>query len=298
MKISKDKKIAIIAGNRLGDGLIIQLICYNLYLNGYDITLFNTPLLTLKNWFSWAKIKPFFNEKDSNEHLKDFDVLIYQHKSRHFKESEKLNKETHVLYGDKLFMQRKSLVDIYFQYCQNVLKLEKLNRSNGVEINPSLKHRKNKKRIIIHPSSLRPEKNWPKDKFVLLAKKLKSLGYQPIFTVSPPEKQEWSFLEKDGQQLIIFEKLNDLASYIYESGYMIGNDSGIAHLTSSINIPALALFIRRGVAARWRPNFLPATAVLPLIKLPGPKLQEKFWKKLLSVNRVVKKFKKTTLSFP
>lgn len=290
--IPKDKQIAIVAGDRLGDGLILLLMAYNFHLNGYKVTFINSPLLTLKEWFPWAKIEPHFPQKETSEKLKDFDVLIFQHHNRHAREPITPNQERYILYGNSLYMKRRSLVDIYFDACKLVFKLPKLVRSNGIEIPKDLQYRQNKKRIVLHPVSLRPEKNWPKEKFIQLGKELIRLGYEPQYIVSPSEEKDWADLRDLGFDLVVFQKLSDVATYIYESAYLIGNDSGLAHLASTLNIPSVPLFIRPGVVKRWRPNFYPCFPVVPWLHLPGPKLKERYWKQIVSVNYVLRIFKR------
>ncbi|MCH9634120.1 MAG: hypothetical protein S4CHLAM7_08630 [Chlamydiae bacterium] len=289
-------KIAIVAGNRLGDGLILQALSYNLYLNKYDVTFFNTPLLTLKDWFPWAKIKPHFPKEETREQVKDFQTVIFQHPNHHANEDLCEGSQKIVLYGPR-YLKKKSLLDLYLKGCAEQFQLPSVTRSNGILIPSSLEHRKHKNRVVIHPSSLRSEKNWPREKFIQLAHKLKEWGYDPQFTVSPKEAPAFDHLKSEGFTLITLPKLTQLAAYIYESGFMIGNDSGIAHLASNINIPAIALFIRPGVAKRWHPNFSKSYPVVPWIPLPGPKLKERFWKQRLSVNSVLRNFKKAAKDF-
>ncbi len=292
------RKVALIAGNRLGDGLILRVMAHNLEQNGYEVTLYNTPLLTLRNLFPRADIRPNFPVQESETLLKEYDLLIYQHGDKHAKTGASLDYPHLVLYGKPLYMKKKSLIDIYMDCLKKVFYLPLLQRSNGMGMPPSSVYRKYKKRVIIHPTSLRPEKNWPEEKFLSLARKIKEKGYEVQFTVSPNEKKNWDHVEKKGFPLVLFERLDDLAAYLHESGYMIGNDSGIAHLASNLRIPTLVLFIRPGVAKRWKPGFFPSEAVLPRIHLPGPKLKELFWKKMIGVPQVYRRFCKLVKKYP
>lgn len=291
--IHTSSKIAIVAGNRLGDGLILNLIHYNLHLNGYQVTFYNSPLLSLKSWFPWAKIEPHFEMDQTPEVLKNYDTVIFQHPNRHAKQAPKNPAQQKIiLYGEPLFMKRRPLLDIYYDTCKQLLNLPTVIRSNGIQIPSSLKHRKYTKRIIIHPETLRIEKAWPREKFFQLAKQLKEMGYEPHFVVSPQEESKWQAVKDLNFPLIAFNQLEQLAAFIYESAYMIGNDSGVAHLASNVNIPTFALFIRPGVAKRWQPSFSTSYPILPWLHLPGPKLKERFWKQLISVDDVLRSFKK------
>lgn len=296
--IHRNSQVAIVAGNRLGDGLILNLIHYNLVLNGYKVVFFNSPLLSLQEWFPWAQIEPHFEQRETTEKLKGFDTVIFQHPNRHALEpASSVAQQRLVLYGEPLYMQKKPLLDIYFETCKDLLNLPKVVRSNGLMIPKSLHYRKYAQRVIIHPETARIEKMWPKEKFIETATSLRDKGYEPHFVVSPQEQHKWTDLFEKGFKLHAYEDLKDVAHLIYESGFMIGNDSGIAHLASNLGIPTLALFIRPGVAKRWRPAFSKSYPLMPWLHLPGPKLKEKYWKQLLSTKRVLKRFEKVSKTF-
>ncbi len=72
-----------------------------------------------------------------------------------------------------------------------------------------------------------------KEKFLKVAAWLSREGYDPVFTVAPYEQSEWS-----GP---LFPQLEDLASFLYESGAFLGNDSGTGHLASLLKIPHLII---------------------------------------------------------
>lgn len=288
--INATSKVAIVAGNRLGDGLILNLVHYNLVLNGYDVTFFNSPLLTLKDWFHWGRFVPHLEVSQMQEALKPFDTVIFQHPNLYHKIPPSYHAQQRlVFYGEPLFMQKKPLLDIYLETCRDWLNLPKVIRSNGLIVPKSLQHRKYPKRVIIHPETARPEKTWPREKFIELAFKLKQEGYDPQFVVSPQEASHWQDLSFP---LHALPKLSDLAALLHESGFMIGNDSGVAHLASNVFVPTFALFIRPGVAKRWVPSFSSSYPLLPWLHLPGPKLKEKYWKQLISVSFVLKRFLK------
>ncbi|MDR5738231.1 hypothetical protein [Caballeronia sp. LZ016] len=55
-------------------------------------------------------------------------------------------------------------------------------------------------------------------------------------------------------------------------------------------MPTLTLFMRRGLARSWRPGWGPGAIVLPPALVPSAALRERFWKRLLSVRRVMAAF--------
>ena len=87
-----------------------------------------------------------------------------------------------------------------------------------------------------------------------------------------------------------FASLSEIASWLYESAYFIGNNSGIGHLASCLGVPTLSITARYGDARLWRPSW----GQNEIIYLPpwiiSRKLKEKLWQKLISVKMVLKKF--------
>ncbi len=290
--LSSKAKVAVVPGNRLGDSLLFSVLTYNLKKNGYYATTFSNILLQMQSWFPNTNLHPLPGVEEGKNTFQPYDLIIHQHPNHLSKQPSCPHQTVEVLYGTRFYMQRKSLIDVYMDVCRQTLELPQLDRSNGIVIPKNLTFRKVNKRIILHPTSLRKEKNWPAEKFTALAKSLKDMGYQPIFIVSPEEKPSWNWLIDQGFELSIFASLSDLAAFIYESGYMIGNDSGIAHLASNVGIPTVSLFIRPGVARRWRPNFYAGKVILPGLHLPGRKLKERYWKRLVSVSKVLTNFKR------
>lgn len=79
-------------------------------------------------------------------------------------------------------------------------------------------------KIVVHPFSASPNKNWPLAKFEELAARL---GAE--FAV-----------RRDGSPLI--EDLYELACWLAHAKIYIGNDSGITHLAAAVGTPVVALF--------------------------------------------------------
>jgi heptosyltransferase-3 len=174
-------------------------------------------------------------------------------------------------------------------FCKTILKLD--NVSKEIEISPpeELMHRKYSERIIIHPTSSKNEKNWVPMKFVKLARLLRQQGWDPVFVMSPPERAAWQKLINNEFLLPIFPTLDELAAFVYESGLMIGNDSGVGHLASCLNIPTLTIMnTNPGSSMRWRPGWAYGELVYPTISLNV--LNRRYWKCFLSVKKVFNEF--------
>jgi heptosyltransferase-3 len=79
-------------------------------------------------------------------------------------------------------------------------------------------------RIVVHPFSGSPKKNWPLDRFEAVAQRLGA---------------EWA-VGRDGTPRI--EDLFELACWLRGAKLYIGNDSGITHLAAAVGTPVVALF--------------------------------------------------------
>lgn len=162
---------------------------------------------------------------------------------------------------------------------------------NGIVAPATLKHRRHRHRVVIHPEASTHDKRWSPARFIALGKRLQALGYEVCFVIAPNERERWHGLEQRGIAAPHFDDLHALACWLYESGWFIGNDSGIGHLASNLSIPTISLFRRRAVAERWRPAWGTVRVVLPRQWIPTARLKEKFWREALTCRRVVKVFR-------
>lgn len=159
----------------------------------------------------------------------------------------------------------------------------------------NLVYRKNLQRVTIHPTSSSKNKNWPPNRFIKLARKLRNHNWEPVFCVAPKEWNEWNNLLQNEFPLFQFPQLSDLAAFIYESAFMIGCDSGPGHLASCLAIPTLTIWkklekLSRPYSHRWRPGWGFGLVIAPKFKTPIFNTQ--LWKYLISVTRVYDSFKK------
>jgi ADP-heptose:LPS heptosyltransferase len=103
-------------------------------------------------------------------------------------------------------------------------------------------------------------------------------------------------MDKDAaQRLHSFDRLADVAAWIAESGWFIGNDSGLGHLASALGVPTLSLFMRRGIARTWRPNWGRGAIVLPYNLFVVGALKERYWKMALTGRSVLRSFDRLRL---
>ncbi len=272
MQLRTRSKVAVIAARGLGDGLLSLILSNNLMRSGHVVTTYSTILCQMRDWFPGHMIASF-NEIDfsTTDHVIAADHSLIR----------KSNEKTLILF-EREFDKSKSMVE------NLVIAAAKLGleatAETGVMIPPKLEHRRYAKRVILHPMSSAVHKNWHPEGFRALSKRLLLLGFDPVLCVGPEEKECWP-------EARTFPTISDLAAFIYESGVVIGNDSGLGHLASLLDIPTLSLFARKSYSRLWRPAWNRGIVVTPNIPLIGASMKQRYWKNFLTVSQVLKNFK-------
>jgi heptosyltransferase III len=306
------KKCAVFSCCGLGDGIVIMTLSHNLLINGNSVDTYHNKLGSLSSWFSNLPIKKYPLIEDIDQIINKYDQLFISYDAssefvmtlidkgkKIFPEkifvlnpcpSKKIGGQPY--YKDALFTPKLSFVDNLCDFCKDILHLPKIQKENGI-VNPyDLINRKYRKKIAIHPTSGKEGKNWPIESYVKLALHLKEKGHDPIFVMSNEEKE--NFIKLEDIDVVGFDNYNDLAKYIYECGYFIGNDSGIGHLASSLLIPTVSIFRNHRTAKLWRPGFFNGIVLYPYSIIPNIspfRYRDKNWKKLISKARVYRAFK-------
>ena len=285
-------RIAVISAQGIGDALILSIASRHLQGLGHEVTTFSRHLPLFRNWLIPGRYEPVLKD------LGSFDAIILQHDNSPlakeivalrptvavyiFYTNYRTSKHGPLLEGfDFPFDETRSMVENTVQGLK-VLFGGNVQKFNAIYPPPGLIFRKHPKRIVIHPTSTSEEKNWPREKFLQLAHALEKKGFEPVFSVSPQERNNWSSP--------LFPSLGDLANFLYESGGFIGNDSGPAHL----NIPALVISGQERRAKLWRPDWGPAECLHAPRYLPNFKhfrLREHKWKQFITTRSVLNKFK-------
>ncbi|MCH9608879.1 MAG: hypothetical protein S4CHLAM45_06040 [Chlamydiales bacterium] len=291
MLLKTKSKIGVVCADGIGDGLLSMIVSHNLALSGHDVTTFSSHLCELKRWFPKKRIKPFPIEEGFNSVFSKFDTLVIADHA--------LLNEHHDFDNEMIFLKEsefdrsQTMVDNLAMVCREKLKLPYCLKENGLVVPTGLTKRKNSDRIIVHPMSTSHKKNWLPKKFFALCDRLLTSGYEPALCMSPKEKESWA-RELQGSEILLphFSTLDDLATYIYESGVMIGNDSGLGHLASCLGIPTISLFARKSYSRLWRPGWGEGLVIHPPRLLFGARLKQKSWKHLLTVRRTWRGFLK------
>ena len=315
------KKAAVFSHNGLGDGINCLVLSNNLHLNGFEVDTYQNVIGSLKNWVPHLCVKLYPSIEELPKILHSYDLFfvvwndssefvnkLIQEGKRRFPERMKViylygspNIVNEPYYADCLTNSVASIAENMRIIVEKVLHLPKLTKSNGFIAPFGLTFRRHPKRVVIHSTSSRPTRNWPKEKFIKLALYLKKEGYQPVFVPGPEEIQNWEDLKEFRLEVAEFSTLDALARYIYESGYLIGNDSGLGHLASALGIPTMSLFRRKTWAKMWAPSFAQSVVVAPSNLVPnirGFRLRDRYWQKFVTVNMARRGFERLVQIYP
>ncbi len=176
------------------------------------------------------------------------------------------------------------------RFSQNKLHFSEAVIHNGITLPKGVISRKYPKRVVLHPTSSRPGKNWPQEKFLTLATLLEEEGFEPVFILSKGEKASWPEMPFSAPD---FETLSEVAAFIAESGSMIGNDSGIGHLASCLGLSTVTICRSKLTADFWRPAWTKGSVITPPAFLPnlkGLRIRDNHWKRFISPQRVLRTF--------
>ncbi len=277
-------KIGIVCAPGIGDTLILHIVSHHLALAGYEVTTF-TP----HRFGKWLEGYRF-----SFDGFEEMDALFLQHdNSARARAIHALEIPVYTFYGSHKNDKHRPLQKGFDYVCNpnqtmvenvvaaiNTLFHIPANRENGLKPPPGLVHRRYKKRAAIHTGSGHPAKNWALEKFEKCAAWMQKEGLEPLF-------------------LPQFPSLEALLSFIYESGYFMGNDSGPGHIASYFNIPHLIIGPEEKQMRLWRPGWGKGEVVLPPQWIPnwkGFRLRKNHWKKFITTGMAINCFKNNVLS--
>ena len=278
----------------LGDAIIYCVIVNNLCKAGYQVTVYHNLLYDLRGWHQNASFKPRLSPAQVVESVERHDVVVMLDDHCGFNDEEKkyyfpkmvvfsmrrvsardqydVKPYLEGRYGNTgqydavmrlatidnqgLYTKNKteSMVERGVNTCRHYLGFNNVDPEVSWNMPATLVRAKHSKRVVLHPLSGSQAKNWYLSRFIKLAKKLKKLGWQPVFMVAPHEYD--SFKAQLGGEFSLpkFGSLLASAEFLYESAAVIGNDSGVGHLASSMNVPVLTLYCRNKAFA-WRPGW-------------------------------------------
>ncbi|MGC1878952.1 MAG: glycosyltransferase family 9 protein [Rhabdochlamydiaceae bacterium] len=302
------KKCAVFSCLGLGDGLIALVLSNNLSLNGWEVTTFHPFLKNFQKWFPHLPLSPFPPQEELESVLKNYDrfFLIYEkspwmqavltHCQNHDLEQTMVLNPIATPHRDYPYWEqgrfdgRRSFVENLYTFCHEILKFTVVTKGNGITIPDGVQPRRFKNRVVIHPTSSRNGKNWTVEKYLKLGVELQARGFHPSLILTEEERLGSNFKGLDAP---LFSDPLEMTAFVCESGYMIGNDSGVGHLASCLGLPTVTICRSEQNGRFWRPAWAPGKVITPskwIPNLKGLRWRDKHWKQWISVRKVLSDF--------
>ena len=297
-------RCAIFSCKGLGDGLIILTLSHNLQINGYETVTFHPFLGQMQSWLPHLPIQPFPQEDELQgfdrffivyekspwmQKVLDFCLARYKEKTCVINPIATRNQD-YPFWEQARFDGAFSFVDNLLRFSKEIVHLKDVIKGNGIVPPSGVALHKYARRVVIHPTSSREGKNWSKDKYVQLVSLLQNKGFDPVFLLTEEESQAW---EDTDVVKAVCQDLGEMAALVAESSYMIGNDSGIGHLASCLNIPTVTICRNKMTARFWRPSWAEGRVCCPPSWIPNMKmlrLRDKYWQKWIAPSTVLRGF--------
>jgi heptosyltransferase III len=301
---------AVLPALGIGDALLMMIASHQLKMEGYNVTTYHDSLPGLLPWFPGHDIQSLPPNDLLIEVLTPYDLVIVENDNSPKIRGmiEELRPQLSIFYptylstkhaplasSDRDFDRDLPMAENIANAIASLIDLPAASKDNGLSPPSHLAFRSKKDQVLIHPTSRLPEKNWKAEGFMNVAFELKIKGMTPIFCVSPAERAEWEFVERQGFSLASPPTLAALAELVYESGYVIGNDSLIGHLASNLGVPTLIIAGDEKRMRLWRPGWHQGQLVLPPPYLPNWKflrLRENHWQNFITPEKVLRNFDK------
>jgi ADP-heptose:LPS heptosyltransferase len=90
---------------------------------------------------------------------------------------------------------------------------------------------------VLHPFASAPEKCWPAERFLELARYLALWGINPVFLAGPDDD-----VSMFAGQHVFQGSLAETKALLSRAALFVGNDSGPAHMAAAFAVPSLVLF--------------------------------------------------------
>lgn len=295
------KKFAVVCGGRIGDGLLMQIAANHLRNLGIEVVTFSNQLTELIDWFPGFTFLKQPKIEDIQASLESFDGIILQFDNTvKAKKIQSLFKNVYILYGSVPLEKHPLLkpgFDLKFDptICvaeniaysmQTLFPDGESDLDNGIKPLSHLVRNRFPNRVAIYPTSFSPANCWRENSFLKLKDQLEQSGWDPVFITPRIDAQKWGAPK--------FEGLSELAAFLYESSYLIGNDAGPGHLASNLGIPTVIVGSSKEHLTFWRPGWHRGELAHPPNWTTKTKLTRDNWNLFISLNRVIKQFKKLT----
>ena len=287
--ITLSQRIGLFTGPRIGDALISMVSAENLRRVGHSVIVYSDPMHGLSRWFPNMRIEPLPSVENRDEILSQLDVLLHTFDSDVLPEAVG---HPGLIVLDRLPIYRAILApqaEVHREICGLIFGVVESTIDNGMRC-PLLNMRKDDQRIMIHPTANCPNKLWSPKSFIKVGRLLLDRGLSPEFVTSPSEIDSTKWIEDMGFNRFSVNDLDSVAERLASARAFIGNDSGIAHLASSVGLPVVAFYWRRKIAIRWKPGWSNTETLIPAVPLLIKQLKLRFWRNFITPKHVMSAF--------
>lgn len=290
----------VIPAKGLGDALLMMISSHQLRSCGYAVDTFHPAFQQLSQWFPahsflrevpWEALPNYdliIVENDNGSIVKRLTALRPKIKLSVFYPTYQATKHGTLDHLDCKFESTLPMADNIAAGTATLLTLPQISKNNG--LNTPAQPLLFPKRVIIHPFSSQPKKNWSLTRYFKLSEELLQRGFEPLFVMSEQELNEERFR---GRRYQAFSDLASLAKVVGESGYMIGNDSLLGHLASNLGVSTLIIADCSERMQLWRPGWKKGDVITSPRWLPnwkGFRIKENHWQKFIFVDAVLQRF--------
>lgn len=287
--------IPLLSAPALGDGLLTLVLAWNLQRDGRRCVLHHTQLHALRAWLPWLEIEPLPDEAERAELFAGEGPLFVGDPAL-VPPGHGAGPQQLVFTKDRWDRTRPYLRSLQ-QHAERVLAVRWQSDACGVEAPLEVVRAREPRRVVLHPYSARPAKDWPVARWVQLAALLREADWEPVVLLAPGEEERWQDEAGGTCEVAIPGGLDVVAAWLLASGAAIAGDSGIGHLASAVGLPTLSLFRKASAARFWRPVWGRTAVVTAPWRLPGGR-GHRHWGQLLSPQRVSRHFRRLVDASP
>lgn len=275
------KSALVVPSTGIGDGCLFLALCYNLAQAGYKVDCVHTNLSPLKDWIPSYNL---YSREELDVLSKEYDLIIINKDSSDYTQnllkffknrpvsifSPSSRRGSLISENPPVFCKREvPFLETLGLYFKKVVGIDHFEKKTGIQVPVGPKE---PNWIAIHASASSLTRQWPLKRFMKVYKKLKKLGYRPVFVFwhSPQELELVQNLGSEYESKV-FDDLKVLTTFLNSCQYFIGNDSGLGHLASSLNVPTLTLFNCPRKKLFWQPNYIKGVGIAPSQWIPNIK---------------------------
>lgn len=304
------KTAAVISSPGIGDGVMMMVASHLLHHQGYVVTTFHNGLQQISDWFPSHRFLSLPKIPRLAAVFSSFDLVILQYDHHRLETKfliklyqEGLIKKLSIFYPskesaqreqlspyDQIFSPNQSMVENIAVSISSLLSIHQASKNNGLTPLSSLERNKYNNRIVINPIKYPQASAWSANKFIKVGEKLQKLGYTIAFCVPLHNRFQWEHILAKGFLLPALPSIREAISYIFESYLFIGNDSGLGHIASNLQMPTVIIANCYKRMRLWKPGWFPSRVLTPAKWILNPKkyrYRERYWDLFISTRQVI-----------